>query len=123
MKILLIDDDALQLQVREAVLCGAGFEVRTAGTAEAALAELGSHSAGDFDLIITDHILPGASGAVFVRQLRAIEPHIPVMVISGMAGAADEYEGLDVHFRQKPYPALQLIALAQELASHKQRSS
>ena len=119
MKILVIDDDPLQLQVRAAVLRGAGFEVQLAGTADEALARLRFCSPTDIDVVVTDHILPGASGAVFVNQLRAIEPNIPVVVVSGMPSAVDEYDGLNVHFRQKPCPAPQLIALVQELGSHR----
>jgi DNA-binding response OmpR family regulator len=102
------------LQIRKAVLDGAGFAVRTAMTADEALISLRSNVP---DVVITDHVLPGASGADFVRQLRTVEPDVPVVVVSGMAEAEDEYAGLNVTFRQKPYPAPQLIALVQELAN------
>ncbi len=98
------------------VLDDAGCLVRTASTAEQALTLLRTPAPTDVDVIITDHILPGASGAEFVRQLRAIEPNVPVVVVSGMAEAEDEYSGMNVTFRQKPCPAPQLIALVQELA-------
>jgi len=81
-KILLIDD-ALQLQVRKAVLCGAGFEVQTPGTANRVLANSADTPPTALDFVITGHILPGASGSVFVRQLRAIEPSISAIVNSG----------------------------------------
>jgi len=108
---LLIDDDPLQLRVREAVLRDAGFEVNVATTAESALALLRSEAGMGIGSIVTDHIMPGASGAVFVRSLREIKPEVPVIVISGLAEAEDEYEGLDVSFRTKPCPPPELIAL------------
>ncbi len=111
---LLIDDDPLQLRVREAVLREAGFRVDIATTAETALALLRTKSGDSIGTVVTDHIMPGISGAVFVRQLRDARPGIPVIVISGMAEAENDYEGLDVVFRTKPCPPTQLIALVRE---------
>jgi DNA-binding response OmpR family regulator len=110
-RVLLIDDDPLQLRVREAVLRDAGMEVDVATTAESALALLRSDTATQIGTIVTDHIMPGASGADFVRALRKIKPTVPVIVISGMAEAENEYDGLDISFRTKPCPPLELIAL------------
>jgi DNA-binding NtrC family response regulator len=114
-RILLIDDDQLQLRVREAVLRDAGMEVYVATTAESALALLKSQVGNRIGLVVTDHIMPGCSGAIFVRALRDVKPDIPVMVISGMPEAEDEYQGMDVVFRAKPLPPPQLIALTREL--------
>jgi DNA-binding response OmpR family regulator len=114
-RVLLIDDSPLQLRVREAVLRGAGFEVCTASTAESAHALLRNEPSGArVGVIVTDHILPGASGAEFVRQLREIKPSVPVIVITGLPEAEDEYEGLGVIFRQKPCPPPELIALVRD---------
>ena len=93
----------------------AGFEVCTATTAENANALLRSESPGNsIGLIVTDHILPGASGAEFVRQLRQIKAGVPVIVITGLPEAEDEYAGLGVIFRQKPLPPPELIALVRD---------
>ena len=46
--------------------------------------------------------MPGMSGSQFVRELRKIQPHIPVMVISGLEEAEQEYAGLNVQFLLKP---------------------
>jgi len=113
-RVLLIDDDPVQLRVREAVLRDAGVPVDVATTADSALALLRSSSADAIGAIVTDHIMPGISGAIFVRSLRALKPGIPVIVISGMLEAEDEYEGLDVTFRTKPCRPPELIALVKE---------
>ena len=100
--------------MREAVLRDAGLPVDVATTADSALALLRSSSADTIGAIVTDHIMPGTSGAVFVRQLRDLRPDIPVIVISGMAEAEDEYEGLDITFRTKPCPPPELISLVRQ---------
>ena len=121
-RILLIDDDPLQLRVREAVLRDAGMEVYVATTAESALALLKSQVGPTIGVVVTDHIMPGCSGAIFVRALRDVKPEIPVMVISGMPEAEDEYQDMDIVFRAKPLPPPQLIALVRELLGKSERS-
>lgn len=112
LQVLLIDDNPAQLAVREAVLRDAGFSVATASTAEDALAQLQNAS---FACIVTDHILPGDSGAEFVHRLRALNSNIPVVVVTGLAEAEPEYEGLEVSFLAKPCPPEKLIGCIQGL--------
>jgi len=115
--VLLIDDNPVQLRAREAVLRNAGFETHIATTQETALALLGSEVAGGVGAIITDHIMPGSSGAEFVRALRAVKPGVPVIVITGLAEAESDYRGAGVTFRQKPCPPEELIALVRTSVS------
>jgi len=108
--ILLIDDNPLQLRIREAVLRNAGFQVRLATTAESALGVL--RSAGDFiGVVVTDHVMPDCSGSELVRLIRAENNLLPIIVLSGLPEAFGEYEGLDVVFRAKPFPPTELIEL------------
>jgi len=118
-RVLLVDDDPVQLRVREAVLRDAGVPVDVATTAESALALLRSSSGGVIGVVVTDHIMPGTSGAVFVHRLRDLKPGVPVVVISGMAEAEDEYQGLNVTFRTKPCPPPELIALVRQYLQRK----
>ena len=100
----------MQLQVRETILRDAGFQVSIATSAESALAVL--RTAGrHFGVIVTDHVLPGASGAEFVRQLRELNPKVPVIVVSGMPDVDEEYAGSNAVIRQKPLPPPELIEL------------
>ena len=109
-QILLVDDNPLQLKVRETVLRQAGFQVSVATTAESALATLRALP-GRIGLIITDHLMPGCSGSELVRQIRDSGIGSPVIVLSGLPEAESEYQGMDVCFRAKPFPAPELIAL------------
>jgi DNA-binding response OmpR family regulator len=110
LQVLLVDDSPLQLEIRQQVLREAGFPVVTAMTAEQALGELRDGGrAARFGVIVTDHILPGDSGAVFVRQLRELHSQIPVIVVTGLAEAEEEYDGLNVTFLHKPCPPEELI--------------
>jgi DNA-binding NtrC family response regulator len=115
-QILLIDDDPVQLRIREAVLANAGFTVSVATRAESALALLRARpTADDIGAVITDHLMPRTSGAQFVRQLREHSPHLPVIVITGLAEAEPEYASFGVIFRQKPLAPEELIALMRKI--------
>ena len=109
-QILLVDDNPTQLKVRETVLRHAGFQVSVATTGESALAILRALP-NHIGLVITDHLMPGCSGAELVRQVRACNIWLPVIVLSGLAEAEGEYQGLKVIFRPKPFPPDQLIEL------------
>ncbi len=109
--VLLIDDNALQLRIREQVLRDADFEVHIATSGESALALLRSPIGKLVAAIVSDHFMPGLSGPALVTQMQQAAPQAQVIIISGMAEAEDEYQGLDIIFRQKPCPAVELIQL------------
>jgi len=115
-QILLLDDNATQLTIRELVLRKAGMESHAATSAGAALALLRS-SVGQEKIgaVVTDHLMPGMDGSGFVRELRKFNPTVPVIVISGLADAEEEYKGLDVIFRTKPCDPEDLISLLQSI--------
>jgi CheY-like chemotaxis protein len=109
-QILLVDDNAVQLSIREAVLRNAGFQVSVATTPESALATL-RVLPEHIGAVVTDHLMPGCTGAELVRQIRAFNPTLPVIVISGLAEAEPEYQDLGVVFRLKPLAPPELIEL------------
>jgi DNA-binding response OmpR family regulator len=109
-EVLLVDDNPLQLKVREAVLRNAGFQVRIATTAESALSLLRA-LADRIGVVVTDHVMPVCSGSEMVRTIRAENDWLPIIVLSGLPEAFVEYEGLDVVFRAKPFPPTEFIEL------------
>lgn len=113
-QVLMVDDDAGQLRIRESVLRSAGIQVSTVHNAECALEILRSRGR-EIGVVITDHLLPGLMGADLVRELRSLNPSVPVVVLSGLPDIAEEYDGLDVIVRQKPLPAGELIRLVNNL--------
>jgi DNA-binding response OmpR family regulator len=109
--ILLIDDNAVQAATRQTILKRAGYFVIAALNPVRALEQFQN---GDFPseigLVITDHLMPEMNGAKFVQALRRTHPALPVMVISGLEEAEDEYTGMNVAFRLKPVLPETLLA-------------
>jgi CheY-like chemotaxis protein len=114
--ILLIDDNAIQAATRQTILRRAGYFVFAALNPQRALDQFRENQfPEEIDMVITDHIMPGMNGAEFVRELRAIHPDLPVLVISGLDEAEAEYTGLTVLFRQKPLLPDALLASVHSL--------
>ncbi len=112
-QVLLLDDNPVQLEARQRVLSSSGMEVHVATNAASALALLRSDTfRSGIGAIVTDHIMPEVSGHQFVAMMREIAPEIPIIVISGMAEAEDEYcHFSNLEFRTKPVQPQDLIKL------------
>ena len=116
--ILLIDDNAVQAATRQTILKRAGYFVIAVLNPERALEQFRNNEfPAPVDLILTDHIMPGMNGAEFVTKVREFAPTVPVLVISGMAEAEDDYAGLDIHFRLKPLLPDNLLASVHRLVT------
>lgn len=114
--LLIIDDSAVQAATRQTILKRAGYFVIAALSSERALEQLRTNDfPSPIDLVITDHIMPGINGAEFVTRLRQFAPDMPVLVISGLAEAEDEYRNLGVEFRMKPLLPQNLLTCVQTL--------
>ena len=118
--LLLIDDNAVQAATRQTILKRAGYFVIAVLSPERALEQLRSNEYPVvIDLIITDHVMPGMNGSEFVAKLREFAPDVPVLVISGMAEAEEEYVGLGAQFRLKPLLPDNLLASVHRLVDSK----
>ncbi len=114
--ILLVDDNCIQATTRKAILARAAGNVAVASDGRQALVMLEQAGTGrPVGLVVTDHLMPGMNGPEFVAELRAKFPHLPVVVLSGLAEAEDEYSDLDVIFRVKPFPPDELLSLVRSL--------
>jgi len=114
--VLLIDDNAVQAATRQTILKRAGYHVIAVLSPERALEQFRNNEfPAEIDLLITDHVMPGMNGAEFVRHIREFAPDVPILVISGMEEAEDEYDGLNIQFRLKPLLPDNLLASVHRL--------
>ncbi len=114
--VLLIDDNAIQAATRQTILKRAGYFVIPVLSPQRALEQFRNHEfPAEIDLVITDHVMPGMNGSLFVRQLRETHPCLPVLVISGLDEAEEEYRDLQITFRLKPLLPDNLLASVDRL--------
>lgn len=81
LKILAVDDDPLILMNMAVMLEDLGHNVTEATSGRSAL-ELYTASY-DWDLVVTDHSMPGMTGTELAKQLRQVRPDLPIVLASG----------------------------------------
>lgn len=115
-KVLLVDDNILVRSGTREMLKDMGYEVVDTDHAERALALI--EDGYRPDVVITDHIMPGMTGAELALRLRVDCPEVAVLIISGYEGV--DLIAPDVVRLSKPYRQKHLqvsIAAAKEQAA------
>jgi PAS domain S-box-containing protein len=112
-RILCIDDEPAGLRLRAQILQGAGHEVVTATNMEEALTRF---RAGDFDLVVSDHVLGRGTGTQLARHLRDIKPHVPILILSGTTEIPEHIEYADAFLSKLEGPKA-LLQKVSELQS------
>jgi CheY-like chemotaxis protein len=108
--VMLVDDEEFVRVCTADVLVDMGYDVVEADCGEQALRLLDEGAAPD--VVITDYLMPGMSGAELVSAMRARKPGLPILIVSGYA----EPEGIapDLPRLRKPYRSAEL---AQSIAN------
>ena len=109
---LLVDDEELVRASTADMLIDLGYSVVEAGSGEDAMRLL--NNGERFDLLVTDHLMPGLSGTELARAVRNTRPGLPVLLVSGYG----EREGLDADLPRltKPFRKDELAASLAEVA-------
>jgi signal transduction histidine kinase/FixJ family two-component response regulator len=111
LKIWLIDDDELLLEMATNILKSAGAEVHSFSDPYQAI---NSFNRGCADMVITDIQMPGISGIEVLKQIQEKNGgSIASIAISGKNPIQNEYDGFTT-FIQKPYQAHTLIDVISE---------
>jgi PAS domain S-box-containing protein len=98
--ILVVDDDGLVLTNTATMLEDLGHDVLEAASGEEALHIFGQSNS--IDLVITDQVMPGITGAELARKIHAINPKLSVVLASGFVELPEELE-LDLPRLNKPF--------------------
>jgi DNA-binding response OmpR family regulator len=113
LRVLVVDDDVLLLQLIHAALGDAGFHVQTAVDGVIASEKLRADGP-PFDLLLTDHNMPGMNGLDLVREIRfSGRAATSIVICSGNVPPSvfGEYRDLGVHsIIPKPFALADLVA-------------
>ena len=77
--ILCVDDEALGLQIRKAILEMAGYRVLTALDGSTAL---GLFERNPIDVVVLDYLMPEMDGGQVAIMMRQTKPSIPILLLS-----------------------------------------
>ncbi len=123
--LLLIDDEPAQRRLITAIGARAGWWVRGANDVDGARAMFADPQEPKFDAILVDHWLPGEEGAELIRQIRALKPELPLLVLTAQTSVNVAVEAMRAgasDFLVKPVAPDRLLA-ALNTATDRRRSA
>lgn len=86
-KVLVVDDDPVIARSFDRVLSGKGYAVITARDGEEALRKLKDEK---YDVVFTDIKMPGMSGIEVAEKVKASQPWLPVVIVTGYGTEENE---------------------------------
>jgi len=104
--ILCIEDNAMYLGLRKAVLEEAGYTVLAAANETEALQVL---SEAPVCLVLSDHMLRGTTGTELARRMKEIKRDVPIIVYSGKVPESLRYVDGFIHRNEPVSDFLSLI--------------
>lgn len=112
-RILAVDDESWNLKVLESYLVPQGYEVVTAKSAREGLGILAGQ--GEFDLIMTDAMMPGMDGFEFCREIKKEKrfQSVPIILVTALQETVSKVRGLEAgaaDFLSKPVDSAELGA-------------
>ena len=90
-RILAIDDQRYFQELIQGLLEDAGFDVQTAGSGEEALQVLEQQ---DFDVVVTDLVMPGVDGPELVHRIKERYPAQELVVVTGVVDVRTAVEAM-----------------------------
>jgi CheY-like chemotaxis protein len=118
--VLVVDDEAVLVQLTEEVLASIGYEPVGCVGAQQAL-EVFRAAPARFDAVLTDVLMSGMTGPDLALELHKLRPALPVVLMSGFCGANLKEQAATVDARAvllKPLKAAQLAQCLAQLFAH-----
>ncbi len=110
MKILLVEDDTITINLLTQALNSHNYNVNTAADGETALHLARAY---DYDLIVLDVLIPKLDGISLCRKLRSSGCKMPILLLTALDGSSNLVEGLEAgadDYVVKPFNLEELIA-------------
>ena len=117
-RVLVVDDDTSVQGVMVRILERDGYEVAAAGSAEEGLGLL---AISDFEAVVSDIRLPGASGTELLQRVRASTPDVPVILFTGQPDVHTAIQAVEhraFHYLTKPFRARELLEVVGRAVAH-----
>lgn len=109
-RVLLVEDDAFNLQALTIYLRLRGLQVEQARNGYEALQQLDRNT---FDVVVSDIMMPGINGLALAKRIHQMRPGVPVVLMTGdpsaqSVSALNEPEAVDLLV--KPFLPRELIS-------------
>lgn len=123
-KILVVEDESSLATGLRINFEMEGYEVDLAEDGRRAI-ELHREAQPPYDLIVLDLMLPEMSGYETCRQLRTVDPEVPVLALTARTLAEDKTQAFDCgvdQYMTKPFALPELLSRVRNLLERRQRS-
>ncbi len=117
MRILIVEDEEAIGRGLKFNFEQEGYEVQLAVDGRTAMTMFQDQSA-PIDLVVLDLMLPDMSGYAICREIREIDPHVPIIVLSARTLSQDKAQAFDVGTDQyvtKPFDLQELLSRVRNL--------
>ncbi len=126
LKILLVEDNMINMKIETEILRTIGFTVETAENGSIAVEKTAASAPGDFDLILMDIQMPVMDGRQAAETIRKLEnpllANIPIIALSANAFESDKRmsieSGMNAHLTKPMDVPLLLETMGQVLKKH-----
>src|SRR5262245_13410912 len=115
-RVLVVDDEPSVLEVVGAMLTEAGWRVDTATNGREALGLVDAHR---YEVVLSDIDMPGMDGVELLREIRARDLDVPVLLITGHPRVETAVEALEhgaLRYLQKPLRERDLLSAVEDAA-------
>jgi EAL domain-containing protein (putative c-di-GMP-specific phosphodiesterase class I) len=115
-RVLVVDDERDLLEILGAMLAEVGWQVDTAPNGRAALVLVDAHR---YDVVLSDIDMPGINGVELLREIRARDLDVPVLLITGHPRVETAVEALEhgaLRYLQKPLRERDLLTAVEDAA-------
>lgn len=119
-RVLLCDDDELVRHSLVRVLERAGYETLPFGDPCALLAEIDQDT--EFDILVTDVLMPGMTGDELARQLQQLHPGVPTVFMSGYTDDI-RTEALGGRLLNKPFRSAEVVRVVEQTLAERDGAS
>jgi nitrogen-specific signal transduction histidine kinase/ActR/RegA family two-component response regulator len=113
--VMIVDDERVLVALAEEMLAELGYEPVGFGSSSTALQAFRAEPQR-FDLILTDEAMPDLIGTELAREIRRLQPTVPIILMSGYGGAQLTERAAAIGVREVLRKPLQRSDLAESLA-------
>jgi len=114
-RVLIVDDDEPLLAVTAEVLSRLGYAAVSFSDSRKALAAFEA-APGQFDVVVTDEVMPGLTGTGLASAMRRHRPDLPIVLVSGYSGPILTQQALAAGVTEMLTKPLQAREIATTLA-------
>jgi signal transduction histidine kinase/ActR/RegA family two-component response regulator len=121
-RVLIVDDEEPFVALTSEVLSRLGYEPVSFSDSQAALAAFEA-APGQFDVVVTDALMPGITGTTLASMVRRRRPDLPIVLVSAYSGSILRQQALAAGVSELLTKPLQSREIATTLARVLHRAS